>query len=74
MYQIRFAGSIHLYNSGYHPDHAALAPGLVLLGFCLKKACLDGVREFDFLRGTERYKYDLGGVDRPVYRLTWESF
>lgn len=73
MYQIRFAGSIHLYNSGYHPDYAALAPGLVLLGFCLKKACLDGVREFDFLRGTERYKYDLGGVDRPVYRLTWEK-
>ena len=72
MYQIRFAGAIHLYNSGYDPGYAALAPGLVLLGFCLKKACLEESGEFDFLRGTERYKYDLGGIDRPVYRMTWE--
>jgi CelD/BcsL family acetyltransferase involved in cellulose biosynthesis len=72
MYQILFAGSVHLYNSGYHPEYASLAPGLVLLGYCLKKACLERAHEFDFLRGTERYKYDLGGVDRPVYRLTWE--
>lgn len=73
MYQIRFNGVVHLYNSGYDPQFAGLAPGLVLLGFCIKKACLDGDSEYDFLRGTERYKYDLGGIDRPVYRLTWAS-
>ncbi len=73
MYQIRFAGVVHLYNSGYDPQFAALAPGLVLLGWCIKKACLDHAREYDFLRGTERYKYDLGGVDRPVYRLQWAA-
>jgi CelD/BcsL family acetyltransferase involved in cellulose biosynthesis len=31
---------------------------------------MEGAREYDFLRGTERYKYDLGGVDRVVYRVT----
>lgn len=71
MYQICFANVVHLYNSGYDPQHSALAPGLVLLGYCIKRACLDHFAEFDFLRGTERYKYDLGGVDRPVYRMTW---
>lgn len=71
MYQIRFNNVVQLYNSGYDPDYAALAPGLVLLGYCLKKACRDGCCEYDFLRGGERYKYDLGGQDRPVYRLTW---
>jgi len=73
MYQICFNNIVHLYNSGYDPQFSSLAPGLVLLGFCIKKACLDGCSEYDFLRGTERYKYDLGGQDRPVYRLTWAS-
>lgn len=73
MYQICFNKIVHLYNSGYDPEFSGLAPGLVLLGFCIKKACLDGCSEYDFLRGTERYKYDLGGLDRPVYRLTWAS-
>ena len=73
MYQITFNNVVNLYNSGYDPHYASLAPGLVLLGFCLKKACLDGFSEYDFLRGTERYKYDLGGQERPVYRLTWAS-
>lgn len=72
MYQILFAGKVHLYNSGFDPRFASLAPGLVLLGYCIKRACLDELGEFDFLRGTERYKYDLGGQDRAVYRLTWE--
>jgi len=72
MYQIVFAGKVHLYNSGFDPQFASLAPGLVLLGYCIKRACLEDMVEFDFLRGTERYKYDLGGQDRAVYRLTWE--
>lgn len=71
MYQICFANVVHLYNSGYDPQHSALAPGLVLLGYCIKKACKDQFAEYDFLRGTERYKYDLGGLDRPIYRMTW---
>lgn len=70
--QIRFESVIYLYNSGYDPEHAALAPGMVLLGWCLREASRQHFREYDFLRGTERYKYDLGGQDRPVYRLVWQ--
>lgn len=70
-FQIRFNNRLHLYNSGYDPEAAPLAPGLCLLGHCIERACLEGVEEFDLLRGTERYKYDLGGVNRPVYRLNW---
>jgi hypothetical protein len=71
VFEIRFAGVLHLYNSGYDPAHAALSPGLVLIARCLEHACREGLREYDFLRGSERYKYDLGGRDRPVCRLTW---
>lgn len=71
MMQIRYAGVAHLYNSGYDPAASSLSPGLVLIARCIERAIEDGFREYDFLRGTERYKYDLGGVDRSVARLTW---
>jgi CelD/BcsL family acetyltransferase involved in cellulose biosynthesis len=28
-----------------------------------------GRRRFDFLRGQERYKYEWGAVDEPIFRL-----
>ena len=71
MFHIRFAGVVHLYNSGYLPEASELSPGLVLLSHCIERAHQDGLHEYDFLRGTERYKYDLGGRDRPVFRLLW---
>lgn len=73
VFQIRLDNTIYLYNSGYNPERADLAPGLVLIGCCLREASQQGFTEYDFLRGTERYKYDLGGVDRPVYRLVWKQ-
>lgn len=65
-----YRGGWYLYNSGYDPAAARLSPGFVLLARCIAAACRAGVRVFDFLRGTERYKYDLGGRDRLVHRLT----
>ena len=35
----------------------------------IQDAIRRGFAEFDFLRGDERYKYDFGGVDSPIYRL-----
>jgi len=70
VFQIRAGGSLLLYNSGYDPAHRAANPGLVLIARCIEDAAAGGASEYDFLRGTERYKYDLGGVDRVVYRLT----
>lgn len=71
MLQIRFEGVAHLYNSGYEPESQQLSPGLVLIARCIEQAGLDGLHEYDFLRGTERYKYDLGGLDREVVRMIW---
>lgn len=69
--EIRFAGVVHLYNSGYDPTYSPLSPGLVLIAKSIEQACLEGFREYDFLRGDERYKYHLGGRDREVFKLTW---
>lgn len=59
-----------LYNSGYDPEYAPLSAGLLLKAHCIRDAAESGKRRFDFLRGNEPYKYDLGGVDYSVYTCT----
>lgn len=59
--------TVGLYNSGFHPDRAALAPGLVLLAHVVEDAILRGKRRFDFLRGEERYKYEFGPTAEEVF-------
>ncbi len=57
-----------LYNSGYDPALSPLAVGLLSKALALQQAIEEGKRCFDFLRGAEAYKYDLGGKDLEVYR------
>jgi len=59
-----------LYNSGYDPEYSALSVGLLNKAFCMRDALEAGKSTFDFLRGTERYKYDLGGQNQIVYQMT----
>jgi CelD/BcsL family acetyltransferase involved in cellulose biosynthesis len=71
-FQIEHDGALLLYNSGFDPEAGGgrMSPGVVLLARCVEDAIRDGFREYDLLRGRERYKYDLGGRDRIVYRAT----
>ena len=64
------AGATYLYNSGYDPEEAKLAVGLVSKALAVRDAIALGKRRFDFLRGDEDYKRRLGGVDRGVVTLT----
>ena len=63
-----YGDELSLYNSGFDPAYASLSVGLLLKAFCLKEAIAAGRKRFDFLRGAEPYKYDLGGRDLPIYR------
>jgi CelD/BcsL family acetyltransferase involved in cellulose biosynthesis len=63
-----YQNQLFLYNSAYDPDYAALNVGLILKVNCLKESIERGMKRFDFLRGDERYKYELGGRDVPVYQ------
>lgn len=69
-FHLEWDGAILLYNSGFDPRVREISPGLILLARCIEDAIRRGCREYDFLRGRERYKYDLGGRDRIVYRAT----
>ncbi|MGB9358256.1 MAG: GNAT family N-acetyltransferase [Acidimicrobiia bacterium] len=56
----------YLYNSAYEPELIGAAPGIVLLASMIERSITDGLSRFDFLKGDERYKYHLGGVERPL--------
>jgi CelD/BcsL family acetyltransferase involved in cellulose biosynthesis len=59
-----------LYNSGYDPALSSLSVGLLSKALSLQKAIEEGKRYYNFLRGAEPYKYDLGAQDLNIYRCT----
>jgi CelD/BcsL family acetyltransferase involved in cellulose biosynthesis len=67
---LEWDGTVGLYNSGFHPDRASLAPGLVLLAHLVRDAIERGRARFDFLRGEERYKYEFEPAPEEVYAVT----
>jgi CelD/BcsL family acetyltransferase involved in cellulose biosynthesis len=63
-------GAFYLYNSAFESDAATISPGFVLVTELIKSSIERGLRSFDFLRGPERYKYDLGAQAVPLHNLT----
>jgi len=57
------------YNAGADPDARDLSPGILFIAEAIRAAIRDGIRQFDFLRGDEPYKYDWGSADEPIQRL-----
>jgi CelD/BcsL family acetyltransferase involved in cellulose biosynthesis len=62
-------GVFYLYNSAYEPDAARVSPGLVLVSELVKRAIEEELKVFDFLRGPERYKYQLGSEAVPLHNV-----
>lgn len=64
-----YLNSYLLYNSGYDPSYSKLSVGLVNKALAIKRAIEVGKDSFDFLRGAERYKYELGATNHSVYQI-----
>lgn len=71
-FSFRYEKVFYLYNSAFSRDYRELSPGLVLAAKLIEQAINDGFERFDFLRGKERYKFDLGAEPLPLHsvRLT----
>ncbi len=63
-----FAGHIWVYNSGLNFEFRELSAGWVLLGHLLQWAIENKRICYDFMRGSEDYKYRFGGINRYVIR------
>ncbi len=66
----KYGRTLALYNSAYDLRFQRLSPGVLLVAHVIREAIASGLQTFDFLRGDERYKYDLGGQDTRVMHLT----
>ena len=66
---LEYAGTVGLYNSGFDPAHAGLAPGIVLLAHVIRDAIDRGIPTFDFLRGEEPYKQGFGPIPEDLYNV-----
>jgi CelD/BcsL family acetyltransferase involved in cellulose biosynthesis len=65
----KYNNALFLYNSAYEAEYRRLSPGVLLTAYVIRDAIAEGLQTFDFMRGDERYKYDLGGQDTQVWRL-----
>lgn len=68
-FSFEYANRFYLYNSAYEPEARPLSPGLILLAKLIERSCESGVEAFDFLRGRERYKFDLGAQALPLHSV-----
>ena len=59
----------YLYNSSRDNEFNSTNPGIVLNDLIIQGLIDKGKSFFDFLKGTERYKYDLGGKSVQLYDL-----
>lgn len=70
LYGFKKLNRFYAYLSGFDPALEDLSPGALLISSVIMDALRCGVREFDFLRGSEKYKYLWGASDTLNYRLT----
>jgi len=63
-----YRDSHYLYNSAYDPHYNSLSVGLLCKVLCLKESIKRAKKKWDFLKGGEHYKYQLGGREVPLYR------
>ncbi|MDQ4144349.1 MAG: GNAT family N-acetyltransferase [Actinomycetota bacterium] len=68
-FSFEYEGVFYLYNSAYDPTLKSVSPGLILVARLIQRSIAKGCRRFDFLRGRERYKYDLGAEALPLHSV-----
>lgn len=59
---------VYYYLGGFDPELEGLSLGTLLIGHALREAVREGAAVFDFLRGSEGYKYLWGAQDQGTYR------
>lgn len=70
MYLFTTGESVFFYLSGFEPAAEHFSPGAVAVRYAIEQAVDEGKKNFDFLRGNEKYKHLWGAKDRINYRIT----
>jgi len=70
IYAFNYKNKISVFQTGFDPAWKKWSAGAALLYLCVQRAYQDGLREFDFLKGTEGYKSLWATAVRDEMRLT----
>lgn len=62
--------NLYLYNIAVNPEYYPLSPGIIINKLLIEESIANGRIIYDFMQGNERYKYELGGKDKYVYKIT----
>lgn len=69
LFCFQFKETLYVYNSGYDSEYSTLSPGIVLMTYAIRDSIERGLKEFNLLRGDERYKYHFGAKDLELYEV-----
>lgn len=72
LFCVESGDTLYLYNNGFDPRFRAISLGVVSKLLSIKMSIEAGMRSYDFLSGTEQYKYRLGGTEVPLYECVVE--
>jgi CelD/BcsL family acetyltransferase involved in cellulose biosynthesis len=64
IYAFAHGRRLYSYLGGWNPVLAKVSPGLVSIWYSMLAGIDEGIEEFDFLRGSEAYKYRFGARPR----------
>ena len=67
---LRDTTGLRYWNAGGELAARSLSPGILLFAHGLQMAITEGKQVFDFLRGNESYKYEVGATDVDVLMIT----
>jgi CelD/BcsL family acetyltransferase involved in cellulose biosynthesis len=68
IFAFQMGNMVYAFNTGYDPNFYKLSPGFVSFAMDIESAIAEGFIYYNFLRGEERFKFDLGS--KRVY--TWK--
>lgn len=60
---------VYAFNTGYNPDFSKLSPGFISFALDIRSAISEGLSYYNFLRGEERFKFDLGAQRIYTWRI-----
>jgi hypothetical protein len=70
LFNFKYNDRVWVYNSGLDPEtYGSLSLGVVATAKAIESAIAQRFSRFDFLRGSESYKYRFGAEDTYIYRL-----
>lgn len=67
-----YHSSVYLYNNGYNTQYRHLSVGFLLKVFGIRDSIQRRRKSFNFLKGDEGYKQQLGGRPEPLFRYQIE--